>query len=108
MSRKNLTDEVMLNLFLQELEKSVRDAVNKLSKSKSRRMVLENLSKYSVFLEEVQHLPPHELLVYWEGTFAVFNYLRRCGQLETKGEAFDPIAKKCLNSVINKLLRENL
>lgn len=89
-----------------ELIAGLRNCLRSLDNNASRREVVTYLRKYTVFMNEVQSLEPRELLAYWEGTFAVFNYLRRCGELHKKGEAFSPLVKSELNRLLDKLMKE--
>ena len=104
MRKRENSDEHVRGLYLIELQQSIRDAVGKIDSVEGRQNVVTYLKKYSVFLNEVQSMAPRELLVYWEGTFAVFNYLRRCGQLQEKGKPFSPEVKSDLNRALDKAL----
>ena len=89
-----------------ELTMGLRDCLQSLDDNTQRHEVVEYLKKYTVFMNEVQSLEPRCLLAYWQGTFAVFNFLRRCGELHKKGEAFRPEVKSELYRVLDALMNE--
>ena len=104
---KTIVSALVRGMHSQRLEQEVREIVGKLDNKESRRRVLSHLQKLSVFMEEVQRLPPLEVLIYWEGSFAVFNYLRKCGQLKEKGVGFNPVVRDDIVNIILKITDEN-
>ena len=88
------------------LKEALREALKGLDDAEQRRTVLSELAKYNIFLESVQRLPWLLRLKYWQGSYVIFDYLRRNGQLgRTVGE-FDENIKEIITCALHKLLNE--
>ena len=88
------------------LEDALREVLKGLDDAEQRRTVLSELAKYNVFLESVQRLPLRLRLKYWQGSYVIFDYLRRNGQLGRTVGKFDKNVKKIISCALRKLLNE--
>ena len=92
--------------YLQETERDIRAAVNKLREKKEQRRALVLAASSLRLMERAQMLEIPTREVYHKATIALYDYLRRNRQVQRKVGEFDGDVKQALEGVLSRLLVE--
>jgi hypothetical protein len=99
-------EEILKRLYRSNLERELVDVMERLSHVLQRRALLKHLQEYSTYLESVQSFAPQELVQFWRGSTAIFDFLRCNGELQHKGSGFKDEVKDTLRSVFKNIERK--
>ena len=92
--------------YIEETERGIREAVNKLKERKEQRRALVLAASCLKLMERKQMLEIPTREVYHETVTAVYDYLRRNKQVQRNVGEFDRDVKHCIEQVLSRLLVE--
>ena len=94
-------------LLLQETERALREAVERLESAEERHEMLVRVGDFVQFMNSVQRMPMVARLSYYRAAFATYNLLRVNQQLGRRVGAFDDGVYTGIVRILSKLLVEN-
>ena len=94
-------------LLLQETERALREAVERLESAEERHEMLVRVGDFVQFMNSVQRMPMVTRLSYYRAAFATYNLLRVNHQLGRRVGAFDADVYMEITKILSKLLVEN-
>lgn len=99
----NKTEEnaAVKKLVVSKIGDEIKDGLEKLTNSDSRRRVKKLLRELTQHVEHVYALPFEERECYWKSTFRLYNFLREAGDLGRTSFGYSKEVKQKLREILS-------